>query len=99
MAGRDTEPNMAHFLGRLTDVLENMNQRLHAEPTEYQGLEAFLKNNPSKFKGGFNPDGAQLWLEELENIFTVMNCQDRQKVTYAVFVLVGEARNWWHFES
>ncbi|MCI85162.1 hypothetical protein A2U01_0106441, partial [Trifolium medium] len=31
-------------------------------------LERFMKQNPPAFTGGYNPDGAYKWLEELEII-------------------------------
>ncbi|MCI72048.1 cellular nucleic acid-binding protein, partial [Trifolium medium] len=32
-------------------------------------LERFMKQKPPTFSGGYNPDGAYKWLEELEIIF------------------------------
>ena len=32
-------------------------------------LETFRGNHPPVFKGRFDPDGAQVWLKEIERIF------------------------------
>ena len=42
--------------------------------------EEFRKNQPPVFKGRFDPDGAQLWLKEIERIFRVMDCAEENKV-------------------
>ena len=71
MAGRGSNQALNHILERMANVLENMNQNLNrnAGPAEYQGLSEFKKNNPSPFKEGYDPEGAQTWLQELEKIF------------------------------
>ena len=94
MAGRPPGQTQ-HVLERITQVLENLVQNQRAEPVEYQGFAAFQRNHPPKFHGDFNPDGAKLWLSEMEKIFEAMGCQEQHKVTYAQFMLVGEADRWW----
>jgi len=81
----------------MTIVLEKMNQKQNVEPIESQGLETFCRNNPQKFKRGFNPDGAQSWIGEIEKIFIAMPCVDANRVTFATFILVEGAENWWRF--
>ncbi|MCI93031.1 putative Ty3/Gypsy polyprotein/retrotransposon, partial [Trifolium medium] len=39
-------------------------------------LERFMNNKPSIFNGGYDPDGAQKWIEGVERIFRAMRCQD-----------------------
>ena len=58
---------------------------------EYQGLDRFQRNNPPAFNGGYNPDGAQIWICEIEKIFRVMACLEEQKVTFGTYTLVKEA--------
>ena len=85
----------------MTTVLENMHQTMNQnqvnEPAEYKGLTTFRQNNPPKFYGNFDPEGAKLWLAEIEKIFRAMGCLEEHKVTYATFMLAGEAKNWWMF--
>ncbi|MCI66522.1 putative Ty3/Gypsy polyprotein/retrotransposon [Trifolium medium] len=33
-----------------------------------------MNNKPPIFKGGYDPDGAQTWLEGIERIFGAMRC-------------------------
>ena len=101
MAGRGRGVNRDEFMERITMVLESMNENLNQnqgnEPAEYKGLTTFRQNHPLKFSGNFDPDGAKLWLEEIETIFEAMGCLEEHKVSYATFMLAGEARNWWRF--
>ncbi|MCI65440.1 cellular nucleic acid-binding protein, partial [Trifolium medium] len=39
-------------------------------------LGRFMNNNPPIFEGGYDPEGAQKWLEGVERIFKAMRCQD-----------------------
>ncbi|GAU44594.1 hypothetical protein TSUD_187840 [Trifolium subterraneum] len=48
-------------------------------------LERFLKHKPSFFTGGFNPDGAVKWVEEVEIIFDAIECADENKLTLGTY--------------
>ncbi|MCI36886.1 cellular nucleic acid-binding protein, partial [Trifolium medium] len=48
--------------------------------TEENRLDKFLRNNPPTFKGMYDPEGAQDWLQGVERIFRAMVCTDAQKV-------------------
>ncbi|XP_028216617.1 uncharacterized protein LOC114398639 [Glycine soja] len=63
--------------------------------TMYHGLDRFQRNNPPTFKGGYDPEGAEAWLREIEKIFRVMECQDHQKVLFATHMLANEVEYWW----
>lgn len=41
----------------------------------------------------------QHWLSKVEKIFTVMGFYEEHKVTYATYMLSGEAEDWWKFAS
>ena len=58
-------------------------------------LETFLRNHPPTFKGRYDPDGAQLWLKEVERIFRVMQCNDVQMMRFGTRMLAEEADDWW----
>lgn len=62
---------------------------------EFNGLPEFRKANPPKFHGGYGPEAAELWLKEIEKIFRTMRCTNNQKLTFATYVLEGEAEYWW----
>lgn len=38
---------------------------------------------------------ADLWLQEIEKIFGVINCPAGTKVLYATYLLLGDAEYWW----
>lgn len=75
-------------------MLQQTNQR-NEEVAEFQGLSEFKRNNPSEFVGGYGPEKADLWIQEMEKIFCAMTCTNRQKVTFATYMLVDEAKYWW----
>ncbi|XP_057444172.1 uncharacterized protein LOC130736353 [Lotus japonicus] len=66
-----------------------------AEEDVYYGLDKFLKRDPPKFEGGYNPDGAYEWIRELDRIYETLVCADPRKVAFASYLLSGEARTWW----
>ena len=96
MAGRPLAQTN-QILERITSVLENMQANRDVQPAEYRGLTTFKKNNPPKFQGGFDPEGAKLWLAEIDKIFEAMGCAEEQKVTFATFMLAEEAKSLWKF--
>ncbi|MCI36660.1 hypothetical protein A2U01_0057883, partial [Trifolium medium] len=58
-------------------------------------LERFMSHKPTLFTGGYNPEGAIKWIEELEIIFEAMGCTEENKTTLGVYVLREEANVWW----
>ncbi|MCI22342.1 GRAS family transcription factor, partial [Trifolium medium] len=54
-----------------------------------------MKHKPPTFTGGYNPEGAVNWLEEVEIIFEAMGCSEENKVTLGAYVLREEANHWW----
>lgn len=66
-----------------------------SKSTDGNELVDFKRNNPSQFGGGYNPEGAVLWVEELEKIFGAMRCGEDQMISYATFMLIGDAEYWW----
>lgn len=62
---------------------------------EFQGLMEFRRNNPSQFNGEYDPEKAELWIQEMEKIFEAMMCPNERRVTYATFMLTGDAEYWW----
>ncbi|PNX88317.1 cellular nucleic acid-binding protein [Trifolium pratense] len=99
MAGRNDQA----IANALTDVAQAIaqgnvatmgQQNIHGT-TEENRVDRFTRQNPSKFKGKYDPDGAQEWIDDIERIFRAMICTDAQKVMLATHVLVGEAEHWW----
>uniref|UniRef100_A0A2N9GSP6 Reverse transcriptase domain-containing protein n=1 Tax=Fagus sylvatica TaxID=28930 RepID=A0A2N9GSP6_FAGSY len=58
-------------------------------------LEKFRKLDPPSFKGSKDPLEADNWLKELDRLFKAMNVRDEKRVTLAVFMLKGDALEWW----
>ena len=83
----------------IAEALAAMAQAMQAQQNppvdEFKNLGRFLKNNPPTFKGRYDPDGAQIWLKEIEKIFRVMTCTEAQKVQFGTHMLSEEAENWW----
>ena len=59
----------------LVTVMQAMAQAVWSTPNA-GGNEEFRKNKPPIFKGRHDPDGAQMWLKEIERIFRVMDCAE-----------------------
>ena len=57
--------------------------------------EKFGKFDPPTFKGTKDPIEADNWLKEIERLFRAMEVSDGQRVILAVFVLKGNALEWW----
>ncbi|MCI46805.1 putative Ty3/Gypsy polyprotein/retrotransposon, partial [Trifolium medium] len=49
-------------------------------------LERFMNNKLPIFKGGYDPDGAQSWIEGIERIFGAMRCLDEHGVLLGGYV-------------
>ena len=92
MAGR-SQGQTQQVLEHISAMLENLVQDKGIEPAKDRGLTTFKKNQPSKFHGNFNPEGAKFWLSETEKIFEAMGCLEEHKVTHATLMLLGEAEN------
>ncbi|MCI48646.1 hypothetical protein A2U01_0069889, partial [Trifolium medium] len=58
-------------------------------------LERFMKHKPPTFTGGYNPEGAVKWLEELEIIFEAMRCTKEDKTTLGSYMMREEANHSW----
>ncbi|MCI80861.1 cellular nucleic acid-binding protein [Trifolium medium] len=54
-----------------------------------------MNNKPPIFKGGYDPDGAQRWIEGIERIFGAMRCLDEHKVLLGGYIIHDEADHWW----
>ncbi|XP_027348013.1 uncharacterized protein LOC113859436 [Abrus precatorius] len=82
---------------RIAQMLEALVHNQGGESAEYRGLSAFTRHDPPKFEGGFNPEGAQRWVADVEKVFNAMGCREEHKVAYAIYLLCGEAKDWWRF--
>jgi len=90
MAGR----NDAVIAAALEAVGQQPNANVGVN-AEVKMLETFLRDHPPTFKGRYDPDGAQMWLKEIERIFQVMQCNEIQRVHFGTHMLAKEADDWW----
>uniref|UniRef100_A0A2N9GFR5 CCHC-type domain-containing protein n=1 Tax=Fagus sylvatica TaxID=28930 RepID=A0A2N9GFR5_FAGSY len=78
-------------IGSLTEVVQHQ----VGATNPMSALEKFRKLDPPSFKGSKDPLEADNWLKELDRLFKAMNVRDEQRVTLAVFMLKGDALEWW----
>ncbi|GAU29258.1 hypothetical protein TSUD_392080 [Trifolium subterraneum] len=92
MTSARTNAQIAESLATLTHLLARGD-----DPTRdgEKRLDRFLKHKPSFFVGGFNPDGAVKWVEEVEIIFDAMEFANENKLALGTYVLREEANQWW----
>ncbi|PNY08433.1 cellular nucleic acid-binding protein [Trifolium pratense] len=99
MAGRNNQA-IANAMTAMAQALAQANaaavgqQNMHGTADENR-MDCFKRHDPPKFKGKYDPDGAQEWIDDVERIFRAMTCTDAQKVTLATHMLAGEAEHWW----
>ncbi|KEH29200.1 hypothetical protein MTR_4g028820 [Medicago truncatula] len=65
----------------------------HGEAEERR-LDRFMRNNPSTFKGHFDLDGAQTWMQGVERIFCAMVTINDHRVRLTTHILAEEAKYW-----
>jgi hypothetical protein len=74
MAGGRDDAAIAQALASMAQVLAQANEQAavgHRDPgeAEERRLDRFLRNSPPTFKGRYDPDGAQTWMQAMERIF------------------------------
>ncbi|MCI43027.1 hypothetical protein A2U01_0064264, partial [Trifolium medium] len=83
MAAR-TNAQIAEALTTMADIMARDHQPGREDETR---LERFMKHKPPAFTGGYNPEDAVNWLEEVEIISEAMGCSEESKVTLGTYVL------------
>ncbi|XP_061340942.1 uncharacterized protein LOC133287364 [Gastrolobium bilobum] len=78
-----------------TEVRQPRVEHVDEHEAEERRLMAFRKHKPPSFSGGYDPLMAAKWLQSMEKIFRVMRCPDALKLVYSVYMLEGEAEDWW----
>jgi hypothetical protein len=100
MAGGRDDAAIAQALASMAQMLAQAKEQAavgHRDPgeAEEQWLNRFLQNSPLTFKGGYDPDGDQSWMQAMERIFCAMVTSEDQKVRLATHMLAEEAEYWW----
>ncbi|CAJ2644645.1 unnamed protein product [Trifolium pratense] len=91
MAGRANN-QMADAIATLTNIVARDHQPGREDEMR---LERFMRHNPTLFTGGYAPDAAVKWVEEVEIVFEAMRCTEESKLTLGTYVLREEANKWW----
>jgi hypothetical protein len=76
---------------RQMDILE----RVMKNDSRRSGLGEFQKLKPPSFSGTANPLEAEDWITAMEKAFDAMECTNKEKVAYAVYMLKSSAFEWW----
>jgi type II secretory pathway pseudopilin PulG len=66
-------------------------QQREEAAAQTKGLSDFRRHYPPKFLGGTDPEKADLWIQEVEKIFTVLHTPEEVKLDYAAYLLTGSA--------
>lgn len=90
----DALNKMAHVMAQVNEAL-HANQNQNGGAGEFRGLRKLQKNKPPTFKGRYDPEGAQTWIQEIEKIFRVMAYNDVHKVLFGSHMLSEEAKVCW----
>ncbi|XP_057953985.1 uncharacterized protein LOC131148282 [Malania oleifera] len=89
-------------------VLRSITRHARKEARREQGqplvvgsctFQQFDQKSPSTFEGGTNLIVVEDWIQEMEELLTVLHCTKEQKVQYPTFKLVGEAKRRWRSEK
>ncbi|XP_041009398.1 uncharacterized protein LOC121253450 [Juglans microcarpa x Juglans regia] len=76
----------------LEDLNENNNERGCM-------FEQFNRTHLPTIDGRGDSNAAEDWIQDIEEIFNVLECTDQQKVRFAAFKWIGEAKRWWNSEK
>src|ERR1044072_7086851 len=70
-------------------------QQREEAAAQSKGLSDFRRHDPPNFLGEADPEKADLWIQQVEKIFTVLHTPDEAKLDYAAYLLLGDAEYWW----
>ena len=57
--------------------------------------EKFMRFNLPQFKGSSTPEEVEFWVRDIEQLFRLLECPDRERVVLATHFLRGVAGDWW----
>ena len=58
-------------------------------------VERFMRFNPPHYKGSSAPEDAEFWVQEIKQLFSLLECPDKERVVLATHVLQGATGDWW----
>ncbi|KAI5653375.1 hypothetical protein M9H77_30562 [Catharanthus roseus] len=91
---------MGNFMTKMTELLEatlaNRRGERAQSTSNDEALERFLPFRPSDFHGEVEQEAkAELFLEQLNNIYDTLQYEGARRVTFITFRLRGTAKDWW----
>lgn len=95
---RSEGESMAEIARAMRDMAAALAQQAVAQqpaPVDKTTLADFKKNDPPYFRGEYEPERAEEWIQTLEDIFIAMECPDDRRVSHSSFQLQGDAKVWW----
>src|ERR1044072_5157235 len=95
MAAQSNMNQVEAAIANLTMLMTQQAEREQAT-NQTKGLNDFRRQDPPKFSRGFDPEEADLWLRELEKFFKFLQTLAPTMVSYATYLLTGEAEHWWY---
>ena len=54
-----------------------------------------MQHHPTKFNGKVSPDEADQWMKDMERVFEAKRCPAEKRLSYTVYMLIGEVEHWW----
>ncbi|XP_027915052.1 uncharacterized protein LOC114174410 [Vigna unguiculata] len=90
--------DIAEAIHRMVDAVQPpvaAQSRTAIAPIRVPTVEDFLRHKPAEFTSKASSDEADAWLRKCENIFTVMNYTDEQKLLFATYLLNDDAEYLW----
>ena len=76
------------MMGRMVQVMETMQANSHgAQPPQLRGYHGFVRTNPPIFTGAKDSMAADHWLRTMEQKFTLLQCTEVEKVSFAMHQL------------
>ena len=71
--------------------------RIARQPVEGTGcsLKDFCSHHSESFDGRGDHIHAENWLYDVEELLATLGCMNEQKVAYAAYKLMEEAKRWW----
>src|ERR1044072_6879715 len=97
---QQAQANAAQNAARDQREAEENIRRAHRHEREMAQVQVrmrtdFNRQDPPKFAGEVEPEKADMWIQETEKIFEVLQTPAAEKVGLATFQLKGDVEYWW----
>ena len=106
--GSQQQPDMyLSLMDTLTGIVQQQkNQQVQqqqqinmVQTRQVTGITEFKKLSPPSFEGTTDPLVAEKWQVEMKKAFATAKCPNNDNVAYGVYMLQGDAYDWWKGEE